>query len=66
MTADEDTRRLLGDMRRDIDDAVVEIGQAVEQLEAGEPTSAEALLGEATTRLKLLGQRIDDALRGPA
>lgn len=59
---DASTRALLDDVRRDIDDAAEEISQAVSKVESGEATSSEALLGEAVTRLKLLGQRIDQEL----
>jgi hypothetical protein len=60
---DEVTRGLLNDIRRDIVDATEQIGQGVEEIEAGKATSSEALLGEAVARLKLLVQRIDEQLK---
>lgn len=59
---DTTTRALLDEVRRDIEDAAEEISQAVQKVESGEVTSSEALLSEAVTRLKLLGQRIDQQL----
>jgi hypothetical protein len=62
---DKESRALLADLRRDIEDAVQEISQAVEKLEGGEGVGAEALLAEAMTRLRLLNQRIDEQLADP-
>lgn len=56
---DDDTRELLTDAKRDIDDAADEISDAVERLKAGESTASESLLGEAHTRLKLLSRRLE-------
>jgi hypothetical protein len=59
-----DAGALLHEVRREVDDVVEEISQAVEEIESGEPTSAEALLGEAITRLRLLAQRLDEHATG--
>lgn len=57
----DDARALMRDVRRGVVDALGEIGDAVQRLEAGETIAAEALLGEAVTRLKLLDQRLEEA-----
>lgn len=59
---DDEDLELLRDVHRDVEDSAAEIGNAVERLEAGETTASEALLGEAFTRLKLLGQRLHQRL----